>query len=191
MSVSSETTFHCVAASDERSTSDGMHKSRFDQGIRGADQSADLLCQRARRAEPMLVMMDAFLPQIEAAATIRLLSEEASGSSSKRRRVSASSSRAVLEALSDWEAQCWTMAACNKLMGSLPSIVLPAHWAELGHPTVECQNCGGIYTMNASGKIRKHKCIVPLSALSSSALISKRPLDNAEDPPTGRLAPSQ
>ena len=64
-------------------------------------------------------------------------------------------------------------------MQSKSVLMLLPDWATQSRPTIECPNCRALYSVNANGQIRKHKCIVPLSALPCSALISKRPSEIA------------
>ena len=58
-------------------------------------------------------------------------------------------------------------------------LVLPLDWMTMSELVVECPTCKGLYATKANGQMRKHKCIVPLSVLPTSMLISKdedRPL---------------
>mmetsp|Transcript_47284 Transcript_47284/g.94260 ORF Transcript_47284/g.94260 Transcript_47284/m.94260 type:complete len:159 (-) Transcript_47284:241-717(-) len=64
-------------------------------------------------------------------------------------------------------------------MQSKSVLMLLPDWVTQSRPTIECPNCRALYSVNANGQIRKHKCIVPLSALPCSALISKRPSEIA------------
>ena len=55
----------------------------------------------------------------------------------------------------------------------LTKLVLPPDLQAHAQPIVECPFCQGLYIPKANGQMRKHKCVVPLSALPSAALIDK------------------
>ena len=52
-------------------------------------------------------------------------------------------------------------------------LVLPGGYEAQGRPIVECPYCKGLYATKIDGTLRKHKCVIPLSAVPASAFCTR------------------